>query len=124
MAALASYRARLSGRHPFAILDAGGRYAMLMSINGINLNVQVQGSGPPLVLLHGLTSNLTFMQREIDYFSRSYQTVAIDSRGHGRSDKPAEYTLQDHIDDVFGVLDTLHLDSIFLLGASMGSYVA
>jgi 3-oxoadipate enol-lactonase len=97
---------------------------MLMDIRGIHLNVEVQGSGQPLVLLHGLTSNLTTMQREIDYFSRSYQTVAIDSRGHGRSDKPAQYTLQDHIDDVFGVLDALHLDRIFLLGVSMGSYVA
>lgn len=97
---------------------------MLMPINGINLNVQVQGTGHPLVLLHGLTSDISAMEREITHFSQSFQTIAIDSRGHGRSDKPAEYTLQDHIDDVFAVLDALHLDSVFLLGASMGSYVA
>ena len=97
---------------------------MLLSVNGIKLNVEVQGAGQPVVLLHGLTSNITMHQLEIAQLSRSFQTVAIDSRGHGRSDKPAHYTLQDHIDDVFGVLDALHLDRIFLVGTSMGSYIA
>src|SRR3954452_4897187 len=64
-----------------------------MQINGINLNVQVQGKGFPVVILHGLTGNLTTMQLEIDRLSQSYQTIAIDSRGHGRSDKPAQFTL-------------------------------
>ncbi len=97
---------------------------MLMPVNGINLNVAVQGTGTPVVLLHGLTSNITAMQREIDHLSRTFQVVAIDSRGHGRSDKPAQYTLQDHVADVFGVLDALQLDRVALIGVSMGSYIA
>lgn len=95
-----------------------------MYINGINLHVQEQGTGRPLVLLHGLTSNTAALQVEIDHFSPSFHTIAIDSRGHGRSDKPPHYTLQDHVDDVVGVLDALHLDTVYLLGASMGSYIA
>src|SRR3954452_1130998 len=86
-----------------------------MQINGINLNVQVQGKGFPVVILHGLTGNLTTMQLEIDRLSQSYQTIAVDSRGHGRSDKPAQFTLQDHVEDVIGVVDALDLESVFVL---------
>jgi 3-oxoadipate enol-lactonase len=95
-----------------------------MYINGINLHVQEQGTGRPLVLLHGLTSNSAALQVEIDHFSPSFHTIVMDSRGHGRSDKPPQYTLQDHVDDVVGVLDALHLDTVYLIGASMGSYIA
>ena len=95
-----------------------------LHVNGLNLNVLAQGQGRPLVMLHGLAGNLTEMQREIDFFSASYQVVAIDARGHGRSDKPQSYTLQDHVNDVLGVMDQLSLGSVFLMGTSMGSYVA
>jgi 3-oxoadipate enol-lactonase len=97
---------------------------MRMPINGIQLNIEVQGSGPPLVLLHGLTDNLNGWERELPYLTPHFQTIAIDSRGHGRSDKPAQYTFQDHVDDVVAVLDALHVDTVALMGVSMGSYVA
>ena len=95
-----------------------------MHINGAELNVEQAGNGLPLVMLHGLTSSVAAMQPEIDVFSLHFHVVAIDSRGHGKSDKPAHYTLQDHIDDVLGVMDALELPSVFLMGSSMGSYVA
>ncbi|ULH14221.1 alpha/beta hydrolase (plasmid) [Deinococcus sp. KNUC1210] len=95
-----------------------------MQINGLELNVQQSGSGQPLVLLHGLSSDITAMQPQIDAFSEQFHVIALDSRGHGRSDRPAEYTLQDHISDVIGVMDALDLPTVFLMGSSMGSYVA
>ena len=95
-----------------------------MQINGLELNIQQSGSGQPVIMLHGLSSNLSAMQPEIDVFSAHFHVIAIDSRGHGRSEKPAAYTLQDHIDDVIGVMDALRLPTIFLMGSSMGSYVA
>lgn len=95
-----------------------------MRINGIELNVQVPGGGQPLVLLHGQGGNINMWQPEIDHFSRSFQTIAIDSRGHGRSDKPASFTLDDHVDDVLGVMDALGFSTVHLMGISMGSYIA
>ena len=95
-----------------------------MQINGINLNVQRRGQGQPVLMLHGLMSNLTALQPEIERLSPSFEVIAVDSRGHGRSDKPARYTLQDHIDDVLGVMDALQLDSVDLIGTSAGSYIA
>lgn len=100
------------------------QYPDFMQINGINLNVQRSGEGPPVVMLHGLTSNLTALQPEIERLSQSFEVIAVDSRGHGRSDKPARYTLQDHIDDVVGVMDALKLDTVNLIGTSAGSYIA
>lgn len=75
-------------------------------------------------MLHGLGADLTFMQGEIDRLSAHFRVLALDSRGHGRSDRPAQYTLTDHIQDVLGVLDALKLDRVNLLGSSMGSYIA
>ncbi|GAA4014545.1 alpha/beta hydrolase [Deinococcus rubellus] len=95
-----------------------------MQINGVNLNVQRTGKGQPVIMLHGLTSNLTALQPEMEQLSQSFEVIAIDSRGHGRSDKPSHYTLQDHIDDVLGVMDALNLPGVFLIGTSAGSYIA
>ena len=95
-----------------------------MHINGVNLNVQRVGQGQPVIMLHGLTSNITALQPEVERLCQSFEVIAIDSRGHGRSEKPASYTLQDHIDDVLGVMDALHLPSVSLIGTSMGSYIA
>lgn len=95
-----------------------------MQINGVHLNVQRTGKGQPVILLHGLMSNLTALQPETQRLSRSFEVIAIDSRGHGRSEKPTHFTLQDHIDDVLGVMDDLKLDTADLIGTSAGSYIA
>ena len=98
--------------------------AQLLQIGGVELNVQQAGTGQPLVMLHGLASNLTAMQPEIDRLSQFFRVIALDSRGHGRSQRPAAYTLQDHVDDVIGVMDALGLGTVYLMGSSMGSYIA
>ena len=96
----------------------------LVNVNGVRLNVEVAGHGPPIVLLHGLTSSIAALRPEIDRLSISHRTIAVDSRGHGGSDKPPGYTLADHIADVVSLLDHLGLETTALLGRSMGSYIA
>lgn len=98
--------------------------ARQLSVNGITINMEDHGSGQPLVMLHGLNSSIGGMRTEIDWLSRHFRVIAIDLRGHGRSSRPAAYTLQDHTRDVLGVMDALKLDTAFLMGTSMGSYVA
>jgi len=96
----------------------------LVSVNGVRLNVAIEGDGPPLVLLHGLGSSIASLSAEIAHFQRHRQVIAIDLRGHGGSDRPARYTIQDHIADVLGVMDALDIEQFELLGRSMGSYIA
>lgn len=92
--------------------------------HGTNLYYEDTGEGIPLLLLHGLTSNHAMFYQEIDAFKGQYRVIAPDARGHGKSDKPEHYTLEDHVQDVIALLNHLELDSIYLIGVSMGSYIA
>ncbi len=96
----------------------------LIKINGIHLNTEVKGNGKPLLLIHGVGGNHKQMDVIANPLSEIYRTISLDLRGHGASSKPSEYTLQDHIQDVLAVMDYYHIENTYLLGASMGSYVA
>lgn len=91
---------------------------------GIRLFYEDMGKGKPLMLLHGLSSNHQMFYREKEYLKDKFRLIALDSRGHGESDKPEEFTLEDHIEDTVALLDHLRLDSVYVLGISMGSYIA
>lgn len=92
--------------------------------NGVNLFYEDIGEGKPLLLFHGLTSNHKMFYREIGYFKDKYRIIALDSRGHGNSERPEDYTLADHIEDAAALLDHLGLESVYVIGVSMGSYIA
>ncbi|WP_422122581.1 alpha/beta fold hydrolase [Planococcus sp. X10-3] len=91
---------------------------------GTRLFYEDTGEGRPLLLLHGLTSNHQMFYREMGYLKDKFRIIALDSRGHGKSDRPADFTLDDHIADTIALLDHLELDSVNVLGVSMGSYIA
>ncbi len=91
---------------------------------GTQLFYEDIGEGPPLLLLHGLTSNHHMFYREIGYLKAKFRILALDSRGHGKSDRPDEFTLEDHVADTIALLDHLKLQSVYALGVSMGSYIA
>ncbi|WP_163873434.1 alpha/beta fold hydrolase [Paenibacillus favisporus] len=93
-------------------------------VNGIKLHYVDEGTGFPLIVLHGLGLDVHSMEPVIHSFSTDFRVIAIDARGHGLSDKPAEYRLSDHVRDVIAVMDFLKLDKVYLVGGSMGSYIA
>ena len=95
------------------------------SVNNIKLCYQDVGSGETMVFLHGLGSNSTDWQQQIDYFSQKYRVVAIDCRGHGRSDKPdGKYTIPLFADDIVQLFTHLEIDYFHLVGFSMGGMMA
>ncbi|MRN56119.1 alpha/beta fold hydrolase [Paenibacillus monticola] len=96
----------------------------MRKINGINLNIEIQGEGYPLILIHGLGTDHTLLKGEISRLSKTFKTVALDCRGHGKSDKPESYTLNDHVQDILSLMDTLKFETAHLYGVSMGSYIA
>lgn len=97
--------------------------------DGVRLHYEIEGSGPPLVLLHG-TATSSALWRQLGYvdaLARDYQLVLMDMRGHGRSDKPhAEemYALTFFVDDVVTVLDALEIEAAHHFGYSLGGRVA
>lgn len=85
---------------------------------------EVYGKGKPLVVLHGGIAGSTYeMAQVIDNFSKSYQVIAISTRGHGKSElgtKP--HTYEQKAKDVFTVLNEVTKDSITVFGFSDGGY--
>src|ERR1700760_1660543 len=94
-----------------------------IEINGIKLYAERKGSGFPLLLVHVLGGDSTQMEIIARPLAQNYTVISYDCRGHGRSEKPAAYSLQDHIQDALALLDHFGFAECHLLGVSMGSYI-
>jgi pimeloyl-ACP methyl ester carboxylesterase len=95
--------------------------------NGLRLQYRRQGpeSGPALILLHGYSDSSLSFTRIMPLLPSEQRVIAVDLRGHGDSDKPADgYRMSDLADDVIGMMDRLHVASAVVVGHSMGSFVA
>lgn len=92
---------------------------------GTRLAYRVWGSpaAPPLVLLHGLGDGAADWDGVAPAFARHRRVYAPDLRGHGASDRPADYSVELMEADVLGFLDALELDRVDLIGHSMGGLV-
>ena len=59
--------------------------------NGIALFYEEAGKGaPPIVLVHGLAGDHTFMTPQFEHFRRTHRVVSVDLRGHGQSEQPQQ----------------------------------
>ena len=96
-----------------------------VAVNGIGLRYIEAGSGPTLVLLHTMRTQLDLFQRVIPALAARYHVYAIDLPGHGHSDIPgADYTATFFIGAVAGFLDQLDLQEAVLVGESIGGTIA
>lgn len=74
----------------------------------LTLRARSAGSGELVLLLHGITAGAVVWDPVLEELAPHYRCVAVDQRGHGRSDKPAAgYGAADYVADVAGVLDVL-----------------
>lgn len=92
--------------------------------DGCTLNYVDEGSGKPLVLLHGWSQSAAMFKYQIRGLRRRYRVVALDFRGHGESAKPESgYRVARLAKDVYELLEMLGLHEVNLLGWSMGCSV-
>src|SRR5215218_5209857 len=99
----------------------------IRTINGLQFHYQQAGTGPDVVLIHGVTGDLSiwFLCRAMQALGASHRVTAYDLRGHGYSDvTPTGYTSADHAADLLGLLDALGVDRAKLVGHSFGAVVA
>ena len=96
----------------------------LLSINGIQLSVKEDGSGPDMVLIHGKSYSKENMDRLFDHYKESFHVVSYDVRGHGESSKPSSFTLDDDTEDLRCLVNEMGLEDPIVIGFSMGSYIA
>jgi 3-oxoadipate enol-lactonase len=91
----------------------------------VSLYYEEHGKGFPLVLIHGLLSDLATWRYQITPFSKHYRVITLDLKGHGQSFKPTrEYRVASHADDVYHLLQKLRIPQAHLCGLSMGGMVA
>lgn len=93
--------------------------------DGVRLQVEVEGSGPALLLLHEVAGTLRSWDPQVAALRERFTCVRYDARGYGGSDvprDPAAYGQQVAVADALAVLDGLGLDRVAAVGFSMGGF--
>lgn len=87
---------------------------------------QQLGSGPDVLLLHGLGANRAFWFGNLAlHLAADHRVTLYDLRGHGYSERPASgYTVADHAADLLALMDELAIPQAALIGHSLGGAVA
>ncbi|WP_100488437.1 alpha/beta fold hydrolase [Sporolactobacillus pectinivorans] len=81
--------------------------------------------GPTILCLHGRYGRAETWFDFIQHYGKQFRVIAPDQRGHGLSSKPiAKYTAKEMAEDIIELLDFLKVDSVILVGHSMGGAVA
>lgn len=93
------------------------------------IHYTVEGSGPLVILQHGLLSNASGWAESgyVASLSDRFTVACVDSLGHGESDKPSEseaYALPHRARDLVAVMDDLGRERAHLLGYSMGAWMS
>lgn len=85
---------------------------------------EVEGSGDPILLIHGNGANTRIWGRSADDLAASHRTIAYDRRGFGRSPGPPASSMRDHVDDAAALLRELDAAPATVIGWSGGGVVA
>ncbi|MGC8844476.1 MAG: alpha/beta fold hydrolase [Candidatus Hydrogenedens sp.] len=95
--------------------------------NGCMIHYRMEGSGPPLILIHGYAVNADINWRWnglIRKLKKHFTTISFDLRGHGLSDKPTQpgsYGIE-MAKDVIRLMDYLNISKAYIMGYSMGGF--
>ena len=96
---------------------------MFIHVNGVRLFYEKQGTGKPLILLHGNEEDHRIFDEAIELLKKHYTVYAVDSRGHGQSDKVLEYHYLDMAKDIQEMIEQLELKDVSLMGSSDGAII-
>jgi 3-oxoadipate enol-lactonase len=97
---------------------------MKIRANGIQLEYDIQGQGPWVVMSHSLACTSAMWDQQVQALKGKYKVLCFDTRGHGGSDAPAEaYTLDQLADDLHSLLGKLGVANPHFVGLSMGGMI-
>ena len=97
------------------------------AVSAPHIVVDVDGSGPPALLLHGFTGSAATWSRQLAALGTDHRTIAPDLLGHARSEpatEPARYDLGAQADMLTDLLDRLAIASTDVVGYSLGARLA
>ncbi len=94
-------------------------------IGDIQINYEIYGEGPPLIMILGLGQDIATWGLQIPELSKHFKLILFDNRDSGESSRCTEdYSTEDMARDTIGLIDYLEVDSVNLLGTSMGGMIA
>ncbi|MDL9936707.1 alpha/beta hydrolase [Gordonia sp. ABSL1-1] len=95
------------------------------TIHGYRRAYRIAGSGPALLLIHGIGDNSSTWNEVIPLLAQHYTVIAPDLLGHGRSDKPrADYSVAAFANGMRDLLVVLGHAKVTVVGHSLGGGVA
>lgn len=95
-----------------------------VSLGDADLYYEEAGTGPPLMLVPGLSGQGSFWISQVPVFSRRFRTVIHDHRGAGRSTHSRiRYSVEQMADDTLRLMDALGIDAAHLVGHSTGGAI-
>jgi pimeloyl-ACP methyl ester carboxylesterase len=85
-----------------------------------------EGEGTPVILVHGYTGTIEMWTPTVSLLSGQFRVIALDCRGHGRSDKPRDLICygMEMVTDLVRLLDWLEIERAHIVGYSMGAEIA
>ena len=96
-------------------------------VNGIEMNVIIEGQGPDLLLVHGFPDSIAVWRHQIPALvAAGYRVIAPDQRGFGLTEAPLEtkaYAIENYVADLAALLDALGLKKVLLVGHDWGAAV-
>lgn len=95
------------------------------TIHGYRRAYRIAGSGPAILLIHGIGDNSTTWSPVHRTLARRFTVIAPDLLGHGQSDKPrADYSIAAYANGMRDLLSVLQIDRVTVVGHSLGGGVA
>jgi non-heme chloroperoxidase len=92
----------------------------------VKVHYSNNGQGKVLIFLHGGFVDSSIWKHQLEFFTKRYQVINIDMRGHGKSagSDDQEYSVAMLADDVIELMDDLKIDKAVICGMSLGAMVA
>jgi pimeloyl-ACP methyl ester carboxylesterase len=101
---------------------------MRVDVNGVGIEYEVAGDGPPVILLHGFPDSGRVWRHQVAALSDAgFRVIVPDLRGYGRSDKPADaqaYAMRLLVGDVLAVLSHAGAERAHVVGHDWGAAIA
>lgn len=88
------------------------------TVNGAELHYDISGEGHPVVLVHAGVADRTMWDEQVPAFASRYTVIRYDARGFGKS--PRVGGAFNFADDLYGLLQHLHIPQAHLVGCSLG----
>lgn len=93
-------------------------------VKGLSIN-DYEGSGRPLIFIHAFPLCSRMWDKQVEFFKDKFRVITYDIRGLGFStaDECLQFTLEEHVNDFFEIVDYLDLGRVNACGLSVGGYI-